>query len=146
MKSENTIKKMALVARRAALFALAALLLSACASTPRGEDGVVVKRAQERWDAIVTNNLEQAYTYYSPGYRSSHSLIDFGVTMRLRKVQYTSAEYMKHACEENRCSVSFKVGFRVMAPIPGMLKYDGHQVIEDTWVKTSGEWWYLPKK
>lgn len=146
MMSKNRTKKLTRVARQLVLGALVAAVLAACAATPRGEDGVVVKRAQERWDAVISNELEKAYTYYSPGYRSSHSLIDFGVTIRMRKVQYISAEYLDHACEESRCTVRFKLGFRVFAPVPGMSKYDGTQVVEDTWVKTSGEWWYLPKK
>ncbi|NNL04698.1 MAG: hypothetical protein HKO85_05365 [Xanthomonadales bacterium] len=133
-------------ARRVLVFAFLVALLSSCASAPKDEDGVVVKRAQERWEAVVTGDLETAYTYFAPGYRSSHSLIDYGVLMRTRKVTYISAEYMDHSCEERRCIVRFRLGFRVFAPVPGMTKYDGMQVVEDTWIKTSGEWWYLPKK
>jgi hypothetical protein len=128
------------------LAALAALALSACATTPGGDDKRVVDRAQARWDAITGNELEAAYEYYSPGYRSANSLIDFGTAIRLRKVNYTNAEYLDHQCEQNRCTVRFMVGYRVFAPVPGMTRYDGKQVVEDTWVKTSGEWWYLPDK
>jgi len=128
------------------LAALAALALSACATTPGGDDRRVVERAEARWDAIVTDKLEEAYEYYSPGYRSSTSLINFGTEMRLRKVRYISAEYLDHQCEQSRCTVRFTVGYRVFAPVPGMRQFDGQQVVEDTWVKTSGEWWYLPNK
>lgn len=134
--------------RRSALIfaALATLALSACATTPAGDDKRVVDRAQARWDAITGNELEEAYEYYSPGYRSTTSLIDFATGVRLRKVTYTSAEYLDHQCEQSRCTVRFTVGFRVIAPVPGMTRYDGKQVIEDTWIRTSGEWWYLPDK
>lgn len=124
---------------------LVVLLTTACATAPRTEDDKVVSRAQERWDAIVTNDLETAYGYYTPGYRSSTNMIDFAVSQRIRKVAYTSAEYIEHDCEGSRCTVKFDVGFRVAAPVPGMTRFDSKQVIEDTWVKTSGEWWYLPK-
>ena len=128
------------------LAALAVLALSACATTPGGDDKRVVDRAQARWNAITGNELEAAYEYYSPGYRSATSLIDFGTEIRLRKVRYTNAEYLDHQCEESRCTVRFMVGYRVFAPVPGMRQFDGKQVVEDTWVKTSGEWWYLPNK
>lgn len=125
---------------------LAMLLLSACAAAPKDDSQQVIERAQQRWDAIIANDLEQAYEYYSPGYRSSTPMIDFAVEQRVRRVVYTSAEYVGHQCEASRCSVTFKVGYRVYAPVPGLKKYDGAQGIEDTWVKTSGEWWYLPNK
>lgn len=117
--------------RRSALIfaALATLALSACATTPAGDDKRVVDRAQARWDAITGNELEEAYEYYSPGYRSTTSLIDFATGVRLRKVTYTSAEYLDHQCEQSRCTVRFTVGFRVIAPVPGMTRYDGKQVI-----------------
>jgi hypothetical protein len=95
---------------------------------------------------VASGDLETAYTYFTPGYRSTTSLIDYGVEAATRKVQYTSAEYLDHSCEESRCTVRFMVGFQVFAPVPGMKSYEGRQVAEDTWVKTSGEWWYLPKK
>lgn len=142
----NTNSKSPLRQAALALAALSVLALSACATTPGSEDKRVIDRAQSRWDAVVGNEWEQAYSYYSPGYRSTASLIDFATGVRLRKVAYTSAEYLDHQCEQSRCTVRFNVGFRVAAPVPGMSRYDGKQVIEDTWVKTSGEWWYLPVK
>lgn len=125
---------------------LLVVLLSGCASYQKTDDDVVVERAQARWDAITGNELEEAYTYYSPGYRSSTSLFDFGVSIRNMRVLWTAAEYMDHQCEETRCKIRFNVSFRVHKPVPGMKVYDGKQVLEDTWIKTQGNWWYLPNK
>ena len=121
------------------------LSLSACASNPSNKDDDVIERAQERRDLLITGELEEAYTYYSPGYRSTHSLIDFGVQERTRRVQQTSAKYLSHQCEETRCIVIFEMGFRIATPVPGMTYYDGTNKVEDTWIKTNGQWWYLPK-
>ena len=145
MITTQLFRNTAPLARVAAFLVALAVLLSACATGPASEDDIVVQRAQERWEAVTSRDLEKAYSYYSPGYRSAHSVIDYGVTMRTRKVQYISSEYMDHACEESRCTVRFLVGWRVIAPIPGMPKYDGKHIFEDTWVKTSGEWWFLPE-
>ena len=123
-----------------------AVFLSGCAITPQSEEDYVLERAQSRWDAIIAGDIETAYQYYSPGYRSTHSMIDLGVSQRVRRVKQTSAEYLTHSCEESRCTVLFSVGFRVVEPVPGMSVYTSSSSIEDTWIKTNGEWWYLPKK
>lgn len=131
-------------ASRLALLAIALLMLAACATAPKTD--LVVERAQARWDALIAGDLETAYSYYSPGFRSTNSLIDFGVAMRLRKVQWTSAAYREHLCEGDRCVVTFDLGYRVRRPVPGLSVWNGKDVVEDTWVRTGGKWWYLPNK
>jgi hypothetical protein len=132
-------------ARRLLLPACAVLALAACA-TPGTQTHPVVERAEARWAALTTGDLETAYTYYSPGYRSSTSLIDFGVAMRSRDVKWSSAAYKDHQCEESRCTVSFDVSYRVPRPVPGLKVWESTAVIRDTWVKVDGQWWYLPEK
>ena len=122
---------------------LAVLLLSGCAAMGPKTDPVV-ERAQERWDALISGDLEKAYTYYSPGFRSSNSLIDFGVTMRTRAVRWTSAAYRDHSCEGERCIVRFDIVFRVPRPVPGLDVYEGKNVVEDVWIRSQGQWWYVP--
>ena len=124
---------------------LVLLTLAGCATTGPQTDPVV-ERAQARWNAVIAGDLETAYAYFSPGYRSTTSLIDFGVTMRTRPVKWTSAAYKDHTCEESRCTVRFDIGFRVQKPVAGVNVYDGSDVVEDTWVQTEGQWWYLPVK
>lgn len=132
-------------AARTLLLVCSALLLAACAATgPKTEP--VVERAQARWNALVAGDLETAYSYLSPGFRSTTSLIDYGVTLRSRPVRWTSAAYKDHSCEESRCIVRFDIGFRVPRPVPGLKVWDGSDVVEDTWVRTGGQWWYLPVK
>ena len=132
----------------AAIFGWLAVLmvLSACTTKPVSDSEQVVERAKARYEALLSGDLETAYTFYSPGYRSTISLIEFGVQFRTRRVYWTSAEYREHSCEGDRCSVWFDVDYRVQKPVPGLDSFDGSILIEDTWVKTGGEWWYLPKK
>jgi hypothetical protein len=130
-------------------FMLAALLLSACASqapAPDTPDKLIIERAQNRWAALLADDFETAYSYYSPGYRSTTSVIDFAFMIRTRRVRWTSAEYKEHSCAENSCTLIFNVGFSVNEPVPGMDKWDGSNITEEKWVKTDGQWWYLPKK
>lgn len=127
---------------------LSVLILSACSgqASHSGDPGkVVVERAQNRWDTLLAGDYESAYEYYSPGYRSKTSLLDFAISIRTRRVHWTSAEYMDHSCNENACTVKFRVGFVVKQPVQGMEKWESGSAIEDKWIKTEGQWWYLPK-
>ena len=132
------------IAARLCTAGLIISLLSACAATGPAKHPVV-ERAEARWEALVAGELETAYGFYSPGYRSAHSLIDFAVEMRTRRVGWTSSEYLGHSCEENRCKVRFKLGFRVRGALPGVPVISSFQQVEDTWIRTRGQWWYLPE-
>ena len=128
------------------LLAFSVLAFAGCAGMQSSSEKQMVDRAQALCDAIVSGKLETAYGYYAPGDRSGTSMVDFAIEVSQRRVNYTSAEYVSHQCEEDRCAVSFRVGFRVLAAVPGMKVFDSSQVIEDTWIRTDGNWWYLPKK
>jgi hypothetical protein len=127
-------------------FMMAGVLLTACATAPGNTENSIEDRAQNRWDALLAGDYESAYAFYSPGYRSTRSVVDFAIGIRSRRVRWTSAEYMEHNCLENSCTVLFNVGFTVNKPVPGMKKFDGSNTVEEKWVKTEGQWWYLPKK
>lgn len=126
---------------------LALVLLGGCASTAKAPDiDPVRERAEARWAALLDGDLESAYSYYSPGYRSANSVIDFGVSWSTRRVKFISADYAEHQCEDERCSVTFETGFTVERPVPGMDVFNGTQRIDETWIESDGQWWFVPKK
>jgi len=65
---------------------------------------------------------------------------------RARRVKWESAEYKSHSCTETACKVDFKTGFRIDKAVPGMDVYHGFDNVEETWVKTDNQWWYVPPK
>ncbi len=123
-------------------------LLAACTAAPSkpSQADPFPQRAEQRWEALLAGDLETAYSYLSPGYRSTVSLVDWGVAQRVRKVQWTAAEYVSHECEESRCTVIFGIDFFAFAPVPGMARYESTQRVEESWIKSYGQWWYLPDK
>jgi hypothetical protein len=128
-----------------ALCMLALALLSACATTSAvSPDDEVKARAEARWEALLARDYASAYDLYSPGYRSTISVTDFEIGIRLRRVRWITAEYLSQNCEESTCTVTFRVGYRVNSPVPGVDVWNGYDTIEDQWIKTGGEWWYLP--
>jgi hypothetical protein len=135
------------------VFALSVMLvLSACATTNSNSDtaptsnDVASDRAQLRWDSIFARDYDTAYSLYTPGYRSSTSRVDFEISIRLRRVKWTSAENLGQECSENRCVITFNLGYTVDKPVPGLDSFDGSNVIDETWIKSDGEWWYVPPK
>jgi len=137
---------------RLASIALIIMLLSACASNAvvseqvKSDDDIVVERAKARWAALLSKDLERAYSYYSPGYRSTTSVVDFMFKQRTRRVKWESSEYLDHSCSERACNIRFKTGFKIEKAVPGMNVYRGYDNIEETWVKPDDEWWYVPPK
>lgn len=134
------------VLRTLGMAMLSTAFLAACATTPGGGSGggAVVDRANARWQALVTGDFPTAYSYYSPGYRSSKTVGDFELSMRLRKVQFRGAEYADHECEGESCVLKFNVQYSIASPVPGLTKWESKTILEERWIRTQGEWWYLP--
>ncbi|MDT8320630.1 MAG: hypothetical protein RQ826_08900 [Xanthomonadales bacterium] len=146
MERSNKLKQPGPAAARALAGAVLALLLAACAGTQTRPDAVVAERAQARWDALLAGDYDTAYALYSPGYRSSISRTDFEIQYRLRKVRWKTAEYQSHECTDSACTVRFMMTYTVNSPVPGIKKYTGRSRVEESWVNTRGNWWYLPEK
>lgn len=125
---------------------LAVILLSACATTSTASPGDLVKeRAQARWDALLKGDYATAYSYFSPGYRSATTVVDFEIGMRMRKVQYRAAEFQDYKCEKNVCTVRLKVAYKVARPVPGMADWKSDSAVSEQWIKSDGNWWFLPQ-
>lgn len=124
------------------------LAMAGCAATSptAARDALIQQRAQARWDAILARDYATAYSYATPGYRSATSATDFEIDLRSRRVQYTSADYKDHSCQEAACTVSMSVGYKVVRPVAGLSEWNGKSVVEEQWVFSKGEWWFLPEK
>jgi hypothetical protein len=130
---------------RVLMIAMVISLLSACASTPSQETDIK-QRAQARWDAVLAGDWDSAYSYYSPGYRSSTSRVDFEIAMRLRKVRWTSAEVQESSCTADACTLDTKLGYRIASPVPGVNEWKNSTVVAERWVRTDGQWWFVPEE
>lgn len=130
--------------RRMATFALL-LSLVACAGTPQ-KDHPIAERAQARWDTLLSGDLHAAYGYLSPAYRSSVSSVRYQRRIMLQKVRWTGARYIDSDCSEISCKVRISLDFTLIGALPGVRQFNGTQEVEESWVKTGGQWWYVPEK
>jgi len=130
---------------RWATMVLLASLASACATTPAAPSDIK-QLAQKRWDALLAGDYDTAYSLYSPGYRSSHSRVDFEIFIRTRSVRWSTAEVQESSCNADVCKVVTRVGYSVAGAVPGVPEWKNKKRLEETWVHTAGEWWYLPEE
>ena len=119
------------------------LLLAACATTPSGQDTIEV-RAQARLDAVIRGDYPSAYAFYAPGFRSSTSVVDYEISMRMRRVVWTSAQVQGSECTPDACTVEVKVDYRTGSPVPGLTEWKSSQRVHERWVMTAGQWWFVP--
>jgi hypothetical protein len=130
---------------RLLLIPVSAVFLISCA-TPMARQPDIGVLAQERWDTLLSGDLNAAYQYLSPGYRSSVSSIAYQRQVLTQKVQWTGAEYIGSDCLESSCKVQISLDFSLISVLPGVRRFDGNHTIEENWVKTEGKWWFVPEK
>ena len=121
------------------------MLMSACATSPRlSPEESVRERAAARWELFFSGDLAGAYEYLSPGYRTSVSSLQYQRSVLVKRVAWTSAEYVSSECEETSCTVRFDLGYTISGAIPGVRSLQGTQKIEETWVLIDGQWYLIP--
>lgn len=123
-----------------------AMLLAACSEPepPREPSEIVAERAQARWDALVGQDFEDAWPFYTPGFRQQLPAGDFAAEMGRRPVKWTAAEVLEVECagDEPRCEVRTRVDYKAPASIPGVGNLTGKSVVTEIWLQIGDEWWY----
>jgi len=117
-----------------------ALVIGACAVIERAEidsaKAVVSERAQQRWELLMSGQVEKAYAYYSPASRSSESLELFRKkTAGVR--WWRNLKLDSVVCRPDACQVRMLLEYDLFE-IKGL-----KQSVEETWVKDSGNWWLV---
>lgn len=119
--------------------------LAACATLPQGTpEQIVTERAKARWAAVLAGDFESAYGYYSPGYRSSHSLEAFKTRMASSRVAWTGVRLDSLRCQAEVCRPVFYVDYKVTSPLPMVGEIESATRVEEDWLLQEGRWWYVP--
>lgn len=119
-------------------------LLAACQP---GEDAAskpetVEERAQARWDHLLAADFGQAWELYTPGFRQMTPQSDYAAQMRGRPIRWVGARTDEAECSDSRCQVIISVRYRVPGGPTGINQMEMSREIEETWIRTDGQWWY----
>ena len=121
------------------------LLLTGCATTAPGENQIE-KRATERWQALLSDDIEGAYEYLSPGFRSSVPLKQYTRAILLKQVSWNDAKYIESDCTETACKVKISLEYSVYGAVPGVKSFKSTQVVEESWVLADRSWYFVPRQ
>lgn len=121
------------------LMGLALLSLTACTAP---EPVSVEERAQQRWDHVVAREFEQAYTFFSPGYRETTPLHEYMIDVLSRPVRWVDAEVIGASCLEDVCRLSVAVTYQPAAGPAHFRQLRPTRTIEERWIRVDGVWWY----
>lgn len=101
-----------------------------------GPQAIVGERAQERWDALVTGNLEKAYSFLSPASRQVTSLANYSRSVRVGFWKKAKVERVE-CPDADLCEVHLMVEYIRGSAIATPLR--------ESWAQFGGQWWYVLK-
>lgn len=136
---------------KAMLIGLVALSLLMTGCDQSQDDGLpdgLAERVDARWQAVMAQDYETAYALLSPGYRSSVEMLDYRDILRRNRLKWISAEVQELQCQpasDSSCKVKVQVEYEISQPMRGVGEFSSHRSIEESWVKSEGDWWYLPE-
>jgi hypothetical protein len=102
-------------------------------------------RAQERWDHLIGGKPELAYTYLTPGARSTKPLEAYAADMKSRPVHWLSAKALGKECKsEDSCTVRVYVEYSAKLPLQVGGNVTAPAELEEQWIAVDGVWYYAP--
>lgn len=97
---------------------------------------VVAMRAQQRWNALLKQDMNAAYEYISPGGRSLMTVEQY--RPRVNTAFWRGAKVEKATCEAETCEVAVLVDLIFQG-----VKFTNP--VQETWILDAGKWWFVYK-
>ncbi len=129
---------------RVVYFGLVVVLVSSCANVPTGEmeqavkgssvEKLVMSRAQQRWDALMQGELNQAYGFISPSGRAKLQAQDYRA--RVNTSHFRKAAVQEAICQADSCEVKVSLDY-VVGNLPL------NQILSEIWILDEGKWWFV---
>jgi hypothetical protein len=110
-----------------------------CATTSLDSDEAVAKRAQERLDALVAGDFAKAYSYATPAYRKTTSLLRHKPKIAGAGM-WTEGTVKRVQCEGSVCDVTVLVSYEMVN-----LDLKNTRPMEQRWIKSGNQWWIYHK-
>jgi hypothetical protein len=125
------------------VFIAAVLVLTGCKSSEDLETSV-----NNRWKAVIENDLEKAYQYFSPGYKEIENLLSYRNRIATAKINmnWKEAQFKSANCEtEDLCKVQVSVAYSYTFPRRSMGTTESVSTTIENWINIDGDWYLVPK-
>jgi hypothetical protein len=149
---QDTLSKWFWGAGRALVVVFAAYAATACDSTDSSDSAAsmpspeerVSQRAEARWRHLIDDEVEAAYGFLSPGYRSTYPLPVYQRMVSSGAVRWKNVNVDSVACDEGICDVVVSVSYEYAGTAPEFQGMDLSNPLNERWLELDGEWWYVP--
>lgn len=139
----TTIPRRAAAAARTLSMLGVVVLAAGCATVPATPEDVVKARAEQRWQALIKSEFTKAYEYTTPAYKAIHPA-DKYFSARGTAAQWKSATVLSVECSEtDKCLAKVRLD-AVISGVPKAVR-DVSTVLDETWLREDGQWWYFEK-
>lgn len=117
--------------------------LTACASLNPSPEDAVRARAQERWQYMIKSDFVKAYDYTTPAYKAIHPAQSY-YSARGTAAQWKEATVLEVQCPEaDKCTARVRLD-AIVSGVPKALR-NVSTVLDETWLREDGQWWYYEK-
>ncbi len=126
------------------LVLLGFIALSGCKKSEDLETSV-----NNRWAAIIANDLDKAYEYVSPGFKEIESLQSYKTRIATAKINmnWNAASYKSAKCEsESVCKVQVSIEYTYTFPRRSMGSSSVNTTLVEDWINVEGDWYLVPKE
>lgn len=129
-----------------AIVAFIVLIMAGCASSGgKSVSKRPLDRAVERWGHLIERKGELAYDYLSPGARSQINRDTYASDIAVRPVRWTAVAPESENCSsEDVCEVKVTISFKVRMPVQGVGDVESKQLVTEKWLRTDGQWYFVP--
>lgn len=120
------------------LTVIAAALLSACAGpglSGKTPEELVARRAQERMDALLAQDIDKALSYTTPAFRERTTSGRYAGRYA-GVVNWQEAKVDRVDCEAERCNVRVLVTYQLPRP-----RITNTRPLDEVWIKVDGKWY-----
>ena len=120
------------------------LLVSGCKKSETLEESV-----NNRWKAVIENDLEKAYEYFSPGYKEIENLLSYQNRIATAKINMSWKEgtFKSANCEsETLCKARVEVHYTYSFPRRSLGTTESRSTVIENWMVVNGKWHFVPKK
>lgn len=107
---------------------------------------VLEQRVTAKWDALIHRNFAAAYEFASPAYREAFSLDAFKRNFGSGRVSWQRIEVVSVDFKDND-SATVGITIHIVYHDPqSQQPLDMATNVQESWVRSDGQWWYVVKE